>query len=355
MALSLRIIDSPKGEIITKWDVMFPINGGTIGRRTGTTLTLNDARRIVSSVHAEISLCESGYKITDLSTNGLFINRSLNALGKNKSVILNDGDVLTVGDYVLLVSVDGESNKKNTQKISKDDVFDPFANNVVFDSEVENIFDNNDQNKTVNNSQDEFPDPFLNLQKNGNDDPFITATNYDFEKNVDTTVVLEPKDNILDDELSFEIRPDPFANISTVENKIEPPTPKSLSLDGKNMFGGNPFNRKNELIDTPLGDISDSYNQENNFIQMNLVLRRQQNLLEKALDIAINRFLDELEPENFEEFYSVFNKSRFFFLKPNYWASYKKYFAVNKKNSEWKNKFMMYFHEAIESLKNKNV
>lgn len=354
MALSLRIIDTPKNETVTRWNVIFPETGGTIGRKYGSTLQLNDSRRIISSEHARIERTESGYRLTDVSTNGVYLNRSSSPLGRSRSIVLNDGDVLGIGDYLLLVSVDdfggvekSQTDASATKENESAEIFDPFGTANSDTSEQQNIPKNQEHVE-----DNEFPDPFLNVPGNSSDDPFITANSYNYQKNTETRVSLEPKDHILDSDMEFEIRPDPFVSTSSAENHIKPNTPEPLMVDRRNMFGGNPFNRNNDIIDTPLGDLSDSYSPENTYISMNLAIRKKQSVMEEAMAVAFNRILEEIDPEHFEEIYSVFNRSRIFFLKPKYWPSYKDYFA-KMKTKEWHSKFVMYFREALEILSNK--
>ncbi|OQX38036.1 MAG: hypothetical protein B0D91_05295 [Oceanospirillales bacterium LUC14_002_19_P2] len=104
MGLVIRIIASPEGESVTDWSVTFPEGGGSIGRVPGVTLQLSDNRRIVSGTHAIISRYQQGYRITDVSTNGLYINGSTRPLGRECHQPLNDGDILDVGEYRLQVS-----------------------------------------------------------------------------------------------------------------------------------------------------------------------------------------------------------------------------------------------------------
>lgn len=354
MALALKIIDSPKGETVTKWNVVMPPEGGTIGRKTNSTMVLNDTKRVVSGIHAQISIGDAGYRITDLSTNGLFLNRSATPLGKNKSVGLNDGDVLTIGGYTLLVSIDSVVKKAEQPKSSEklEEVFDPFASAEIRESEEQSASPINSTNSLG------FPDPFGDdpfakvAQKPKENDIFITNNNYDYTRSLDKTIDLSPKDNILDEEMAYSISPDPFADTSTNDNVVKPSTSTPLAMDKKNMFGGNPFNSANELIDTPLGDISEVAG--NNFISLNIALRKQQKNMEEALIMAFNRFLQEIEPEHFEDIYGVFNKSKLFFLKPKYWNSYKEFFELNRNNNEWQNKFIMYFRESLDIVINKN-
>ncbi len=355
MTLSIRIIDSPSGENISKWNCVFPPEGGRIGRRSDSTLVLNDSKRIVSGTHAEITLGANGYRITDLSTNGLYINRNTEPLGKNRSIGLNDGDVLGVGEYQLLVSISdvwGKADKskprteveKNSEEI---ETFDPFATAKV------NLNEDNIEVKNPSASESpeslDFPDPFLNVKK-AEEDPYITKDSYDFTEHQNTDVHLDPLDDILKDEMDFEIRRDPFSSRENRENHVKPRTPAPLSLDGRSMFGGNPFMNTNDLIDSPLGDISDS---NNGFITMNIALRKQESQMEQAIDMALERLLKDLEPENFENMQAVFGGRKLFFLRPDYWKNYKKYFDMNQQKKEWHHRFLMYFRESLDILKNR--
>jgi type VI secretion system FHA domain protein len=81
--------------------------GGTLGRTRTCDWVLIDASRFISGKHAVISEQNGVYQITDTSTNGVFINDSKVPLGKGNSAILNNGDVLKIGEYVIKVTING--------------------------------------------------------------------------------------------------------------------------------------------------------------------------------------------------------------------------------------------------------
>lgn len=102
MSLILTIINQAKpGQEISK---AFE-QEGTIGRSSKNSWVLIDPNRFISSQHAKVHLEDNNYYITDTSTNGLFINKSSQPLGKNNSAILKQGDVLTIGEYEISVSI----------------------------------------------------------------------------------------------------------------------------------------------------------------------------------------------------------------------------------------------------------
>jgi len=74
----------------------------TIGRAPENDLVLPDPDRMVSSRHAAIEDHNGNIIIIDISTNGTFLNYSKIPLG-NVPTPLNDGDVLSIGTYELVI------------------------------------------------------------------------------------------------------------------------------------------------------------------------------------------------------------------------------------------------------------
>ena len=105
MLLELSVLSyhrlSPKQVAIKRFDSA----GGTLGRSEQADWYLPDPERVVSSVHAVISFDGAHYTISDKSTNGLFVNRSVEALGDGRSHTLQDGDILCLGDYEIQVAL----------------------------------------------------------------------------------------------------------------------------------------------------------------------------------------------------------------------------------------------------------
>ena len=77
----------------------------TIGRGEDNNFMLPDAERIVSQRHASIYLQGGAYYLADTSTNGTFLNNSSSPIGQGNSVMLNDGDTLSIGYYQCRVTV----------------------------------------------------------------------------------------------------------------------------------------------------------------------------------------------------------------------------------------------------------
>ena len=99
MSITISIIKSPADVFNQQSSMEFDNIGGTIGRAANNFWVLDDPERFISSRHSQIT-CENGqYYLTDLSTNGTFLNGSSEPIGKGNKVAINDGDTFSLGDY----------------------------------------------------------------------------------------------------------------------------------------------------------------------------------------------------------------------------------------------------------------
>ena len=85
----------------------------TLGRNTDNTVVLEDPDLYISGRHAVIDYQAPDYFITDVSTNGVFINELPSPIGKGKCTKLNDGDQLHIGKYLLVVKIVAEQQSSD--------------------------------------------------------------------------------------------------------------------------------------------------------------------------------------------------------------------------------------------------
>ena len=105
MSITVSITKSPADVFNQQTSMVFAENGGTIGRAANNFWVLDDPERFISSRHSQIT-CENGqFYLTDLSTNGTFLNGSPEPIGKGNKVALNDGDSFSLGDYEFMASL----------------------------------------------------------------------------------------------------------------------------------------------------------------------------------------------------------------------------------------------------------
>lgn len=102
----------------------FDHRGLTIGRGGDCDWVLDDPSRFLSKSHCFIDYVDGSYVLFDLSTNGTFVNGGDSPLGRANSMVLSDGDRITMGDHQLVVRMSGEEAPAAAHSI---DVDDPMA------------------------------------------------------------------------------------------------------------------------------------------------------------------------------------------------------------------------------------
>jgi type VI secretion system protein len=98
----------------------------TIGRGAGCDWILPDPLNHLSKRHCIVAARGANFAVTDTSTNGVFLNEGGEPLGNGKSAALQDGDRLTLGDYVLEARIAAaEETEQRSAPTNEDD--DPFG------------------------------------------------------------------------------------------------------------------------------------------------------------------------------------------------------------------------------------
>jgi type VI secretion system protein len=109
MALRLRIVSDHRRSLGDRSSIVFGVGGGTIGRSADNDWVLPDPLRYVSAHHARVSFRQGHYFLEDLSTNGAFVNDGDVAISKLGPHKLQNGDLLRLGDYQVVVAVDADA------------------------------------------------------------------------------------------------------------------------------------------------------------------------------------------------------------------------------------------------------
>lgn len=81
--------------------------GGALGRAVGNELVLEDPGKYISRVHARIEFRDGAYCLVDVGSNPSLVNER--PVGPGRHVALADGDRITIGDYLLVASVQLEA------------------------------------------------------------------------------------------------------------------------------------------------------------------------------------------------------------------------------------------------------
>ena len=83
----------------------FDTLGGSIGRGADNDWTLPDPDRTLSKTHCRIGGENGRFRLTDLSTNGVFLNDAPDRVPRGDSVPLSDGDTVRLGRFAFRVTI----------------------------------------------------------------------------------------------------------------------------------------------------------------------------------------------------------------------------------------------------------
>lgn len=167
MSVEISIVKSPNNVQNTKVCQVFTERGGSIGRGEDNTWVIEDPERFISSQHTLIIFENGQYYLSDLSTNGTFLNGSSEPIGNGNRVLLKNGDRFTLSEYEFLVSM---RSGNGAGFADSPDPFDTgsFANNAPMQQAVQSQFDN---------SFPDYDDPFSGQSSLGSlyTDPLVSS------------------------------------------------------------------------------------------------------------------------------------------------------------------------------------
>jgi len=164
MSLLISIIGFPENCAVSESSKTFGEQGGTIGRSVDNYWVLNDPDCFLSSRHSEIAFEGGHYILTDISTNGTFLNGSREPMGKGNKVQLQDGDEIELSDYKFSIKL-LQSNPiiNNEDPFSNEDILSGSASQSNFMStdpfstgEIESV-------ESLLNSESQVIDPLVAL------------------------------------------------------------------------------------------------------------------------------------------------------------------------------------------------
>jgi type VI secretion system FHA domain protein len=110
MTLRLRVVSDQRRSLGDRGNIVFTVDGGTIGRSADNDWVLPDPLRYVSAHHARVEYRNGRYYLKDLSTNGVFVNDESEPLARRgtEGYLIRNGDVIRIGDYQVVAALDSE-------------------------------------------------------------------------------------------------------------------------------------------------------------------------------------------------------------------------------------------------------
>ncbi len=102
----------------------------TVGRGEENDLVLPDPERVISKRHCVVEQRGNDYFLTDLSTNGTFLNHASDRIG-TQPMPLNPGDVIVLGSYELRVEIEQSPDHDLSPRDPLDDLPPPLEQTSI--------------------------------------------------------------------------------------------------------------------------------------------------------------------------------------------------------------------------------
>ena len=209
-SLTLSITSQQKESMGVHAIKTFDINGGTIGRASRNDWVLPE--ETVSSQHALVSFQDNNFFITDLSTNGVYINSSEAPLGTGCTASLSDAQTLSIGLYLISIKIEASPDDQDIQPLIPENTL----------QETFPVQDDSFLNDTTS-------DPLDLLGSTSSHDPL--SNNTSLPKNLFDDPQEDPS---IQDQQNFENSPSP-----SVADAFIPPTTHTASPDTSSAIPDN--------------------------------------------------------------------------------------------------------------------
>ncbi|KJY83402.1 signal peptide protein [Vibrio galatheae] len=315
MAVSIHLISVPTEEVVASRVVYLPESGGTLGRAPACDICLPDQSKRISRTHGEIRLTERGYVLISRGQNSALLNDK--SMAREKEYLLNDGDIIKIENYTMLVSTLVSASAKLSAQDDENDIFSqPFELNLN-DDDTEFL----DQTDAPQPKQSNTVFSHKNVLS---DDPFAADPFEDIESEqiaahieVDEVEHEEPYKQPVD----LEYFP---VNASNQGTQLEASIEKLLTLSEKNQqYLNNPMLHHDALFD--------------------------------ALEKTVDQFLVDFSPHALEEQFSEYLSGGLFSSKEKkYWNIYRKHFKHRQKNGDFRRQFKALFLENMQKQREDN-
>ncbi|KDE40876.1 Uncharacterized protein ImpI/VasC [Nitrincola lacisaponensis] len=106
MLMELRVISEQQSQLKDRCSIQLEGELLSIGRGADNHWVLPDENLHLSGKHCIVSRKNDSFIITDLSTNGVFMDSQETPLGRGRSAVLKHGSLIRIGDYRISVSID---------------------------------------------------------------------------------------------------------------------------------------------------------------------------------------------------------------------------------------------------------
>ncbi|MCG9626262.1 FHA domain-containing protein [Vibrio mediterranei] len=310
MNVSVHLISVPTEEVVTSRVVYLPEPGGNFGRAPTCDICLPDQSKRISRLHGEVRLADHGYVIINSGKNQTQLNDK--PMHKDREYPLNDGDIIKVENYTMLISTLVSSSSDRVEEPIKNIFAHPFELNLDDDetefleqseTQIEQQTSNSFSHKNILSDDPFSSDPFEELDSEMAQHVEIDEIDHQ---------VFSPKSNLQ------------YLHVDTPHNTLlEASIEKLLTISEKNQqYLQNPMMQHEALFD--------------------------------ALEKTVDQFLNEFAPTTLESQFSEYISTVFSNKEKKFWNIYRKHFKHRRQNGDFHRQFKAMFMENMQKQREKD-
>lgn len=181
MGLQLRVLNPGDCSAIEGETRICEGSAFTIGRGADNDWVLLDAQRYLSKHHCRIELTGEGYRVVDISTNGVYLGDAAAPIGRGNARPVADGDILNLGSCIVRIEIaDAPAARPDRAPLPADDFQiprpAPFDETAITPPRFE-------WTERLGDDRGEANDPFAPL-------PGLTGADPNFQEPLDTAAEL---------------------------------------------------------------------------------------------------------------------------------------------------------------------
>jgi hypothetical protein len=341
--ITIQLTEIPANETVTNRVFSLPLLGGDFGADFDCFIPLPDRSGQVKPVHGRFVPNQHGMSVESLNNGKINLNGVLLAPGRLAAI--DDGTIIEIADYTLLIS------KVDTDELPND---------------IDKLDDINDA--SVNQAEPYFSSS--ELAKNNNEEVVMFASELERRRSkngVTDENLQQPKAHF---SASGVFSDDPFGDDPFAEEDItwqhksqhdEITSDERVSIHVEEVdthYQKNVKNNKtNKAKNTMEAEVLplNHYEEESKVDQLVELLDRQlantndqQKKLFQALDKTLSTFLEEFSPEHLEDTYSDYGRPLFVGKEQQYWRLFRKSFNRRLDKGEYQRLFKALLLENMQ-------
>ncbi|NQZ24347.1 MAG: hypothetical protein HRT53_20150 [Colwellia sp.] len=339
MSITIQLTEIPANESVPNRIVTLSPTGGNFGSAFDCDIQLPDRSGQVAAKHGCFIANKDKMMIHTYS--GLSITIQGTPLAPGKSAMIEDGTIIGIADYIMLVSIVANMDSEpsdNDIVIKPDQNYQAyFSDNSLDEDDFEDTIVMKDDNDGMIKGQTMTQDKTPHFAASGvfSDDPF-------------------EDDPFKDEDISFNVN----ERASSEEKRFAQPAEsietfiaqESDNDDTEVIF------MNNNLIKTAERESNQSNDDKNQGITQLVSLLEnqivsnndQQSKIFQAIDKTLTTFINEFSPEHLEEVFDDFGTPFFVQKEKQYWRSYRKSFSRRLDKGEYHRMFKALLLENMQ-------